>query len=145
MTPKEYLQQIRLLDIRIKSIETEIEQLRSEQITLTGIRLDGMPHERNPGDPVGNAAAKLADELTNLEGNLIRTKSELWRKRAEVVALLGKVTEPDYNQILYLRYVKLERWETIACDMGYSFRHTTRLHGEALKEFEKVMGVYHVG
>ena len=75
MTPKEYLQQIRLLDIRIKSIETEIEQLRSEQITLTGIRLAGMPHARNPGDPVGNAAAKLADELTNLESNLIRTKS----------------------------------------------------------------------
>lgn len=145
MTPKEYLQQIRHLDIRIRIIETEIEQLRAEQITLTGIRLDGMPHARNPGDPVGNTAVKLADELADLEGNLLRTKSELWRKRAEILELLGKVRNPEHYQLLCMRYVQLERWEAIAYDMGYSWRHTLRLHGEALLEFEKVMEVYHVG
>lgn len=136
---KEYLQQIRMLDKRIKYIEEEIETLRTEQISLNAIRLDGMPHSRVPGDPTGSKAIELADNLAAMETNLMKTRSAYWSKRNEIIEVIGKVTDPELNELLYLRYVKLLPFEGIAYNMSYSYRHTLRLHGKALLEVSAVL------
>lgn len=52
--------------------------------------------------------------------------------------------ENVYN-ILFARYIEKKTFEVIATEMNYSFRNITRLHGRALKEFEKKYGEQYIG
>ena len=136
---KEYLNQIRQLNIKIKCIEADIEALREEQITLSSIRLDGMPHGTKISDPTAEKAVKLVDTLATMESKLMDAKSEYWSKRMEVIGVISKVDDADLNELLYLRYVQLETFEGIAYKMSYSYRHTLRLHGRALEEVGRLI------
>lgn len=40
-------------------------------------------------------------------------------------------------QVLALRYCDGKRWEEIAVDIGYTWRHTLRIHGSALQSFAR--------
>ena len=161
MKAKEYLMQVALLDARLKTINANIERIRKELYTLDDISLssvwgDGQPHTSKIGDPTGNKAVKLADayqlkreqlkrDLLKLEYKEIATRSELWSKRMEIVDKLAQIMTIDdplsrtYYEILLLRYIEGCTWEQIAVHINYSFRHTVRLHGTALKRMEEVL------
>lgn len=47
--------------------------------------------------------------------------------------------ENTYN-ILFARYIEKKTFEVIATEMKYSWRQVVRLHGTALKQFEKKYG-----
>lgn len=145
MTIKERLQKVRTIDARIKVIEAELNALRTEQYTLNSITIDGMPKGNKVTDPTGEAAARLIDKLNNYFEKLVNEKANLWAARIETVELISEVERADLNRILYMRYVQCERWEVIACDLNYSFRHVLRLHGEALRELEQKEGNNNVG
>ena len=136
---KNYLNQVRQLNKKIECIESDIEALRVEQITLSGVRMDGMPHGSGVGDPTAQKAIALIDKLAGMESYLIEMKSRYWQKRMEVIETIGKVSDADLNELLYLRYVQLESFEGIAYKMNYSYRHTLRLHGRALDEVGKLI------
>lgn len=161
MKAKEYLMQVGILDARLKTIDANIERIRKElysldDISLTSVWGDGQPHGTKIGDPTGTKASKLADasskrkellkrELINLEYKEIITRSQLWSKRMEVVEKLTQILKCDdplsrtYYEILQLRYIDGCTWEQIAVNINYSFRHTVRLHGIALKRMEEVL------
>ena len=64
------------------------------------------------------------DKLVEMKG-LARDKIERMENDVEKV-------------ILYKRYFNNESFENIAVECGYSWRHIHRLHGEALKNFDKI-------
>lgn len=138
MNAKEYLMQVKQLNNKIKYIELEIEQIR-EDISLTSIILDGMPHSTKTSDPTGEKAVRLIEKLTKYESRLMEAKSRYWSKRCEVVETISKVSDPVLNELLYLRYVQFETFEGIAYKMSYSYVHTVRLHGKALEEVRKLI------
>lgn len=88
---------------------------------------------------------KLKDELLQLEYEQLITRSKLWSARMEVCETIEKIMATKdpmaktYYRILTMRYVEGESWEQIAVDIGYTWRHTIRLHGEALKRMEKIL------
>lgn len=140
MTVKEYLNQIRKLDAQIQVYEAGIQKARDELVTLQSSWPDGQPHGRGgTSDPVGEQATRLADILTDLEKKQLETRAVLWRKRMEIVEQIGLLSDGLLVTVLFSRYVDCKTWEQIAVDMGYSYRHVVRLHGEALAKFKKVM------
>lgn len=138
MNAKEYLMQVKQLNNKIKYIELEIEQIR-EDISLTSINLDGMPHSTKTSDPTGEKAVRLIEKITKYESRLMDAKARYWSKRCEVVETISKVSDPVLNELLYLRYVQFETFEGIAYKMSYSYVHTVRLHGKALEEVKKLI------
>ena len=145
MNAKDYLNQIRILDTRIRILEAELEAVRNDYTTITGIRLDGMPHGTGTSDPTAGKAIELINKLEQYEVKILDLRGKLLQRRIETVELIGHMEHPDLEQILYLRYVQLKRWETIAYEMGYTWRHTLRLHGTALQEVNKLLEERHVG
>ena len=140
MTVKEYLNQIRKLDAQIQVYEAGIQKARDELTTLRSFWPDGQPHGRGgTSDPVGEQATRLADILTDLEKKQLETRAVLWRKRMEIVEQIGLLSDGLLVAVLFSRYVDCKTWEQIAVDMGYSYRHVVRLHGEALAKFKKIM------
>lgn len=134
MNAKEYLEQVRFIQTRLKALTAEVERLRTEAES-TGINLDAMPKGSGEPDKIARLAAQLADCETTLQNEM----SGLWSMRMRIIGELGQLRNYRHHQILYLRYVKCESWEHIAYDMGITWRHCYRLHGSALQEFEEVI------
>ena len=146
---KDYLLQIRLLDMRLKTIDKTIEELRSEIRSIGDISVrsswpDGQPHGTITTDPTGNQAAKLADanrakyeelrdQLMRYESEQITVRSKLWSKKAEILNVLDQVPDPTCHELLVLRYVEGRTWEYIAVELSYTYQWVAGpLHGRAL-------------
>lgn len=134
MTAKEYLRQYKLMTARIRNREHDLAELREERESIS-INLDGMPH----GTSLSDKTARLAAQLADAEEEIIELRSEAWSIRMEIVRTLNRIQTPEYNTLLYLRYIEGKTWEQIAVEMHYTFRHTTRLHGDALREVDAVL------
>lgn len=139
MTAKEYLNQLKAIDARIRSIDRDIEVLRTEQISLRSAWPDGQPHGTGISDPVAMQAVKVADELGKLEVTQMKWRWELMRKRVEISNTIAMLNDGVLQQILYDRYVERKSFEQIAVDIGYSWRHTIRLHGTALFRIQEII------
>ena len=72
--------------------------------------------------------------------DLERQYSSLWREaEVERLAIVGRIKNIDepYRTILYLRYIKNFNFESIASEIGYSYKQVLRLHGFALNILKK--------
>ena len=156
MKAKDYLMQCRIIDREIRELDAMISGIREELVgfgfsVVKSAWPDGQPHGTGTTDPTAVNAAKAADmlteerrqelrkELMDLETKALRRRSDLWSKRAELIDVIGEVQNPIQAEILYLRYLHGKSWEQIAVEIGYSWRHTVRIHGDALQAVEKIM------
>ena len=140
MNAKEYLMQIRMLDNKIKNLDEEIRDIRSEIITVRSSWPDGQPHGTGVSNPVESAVVKLRDQLEEMEHRMMALRSQLWSTRNDVIETIGKVTQAEYNRLLYLRYVQGKMWEQIAVDMGYTYQWVAGpLHSNALQEIDEIL------
>ena len=135
MTTKQYLNQIQTLTLRIKRLDDEIE--RNRLMLLPGaIRYDKDRVQTSPKDQMSEYAAKI-DALTRRQDKL---RQELATKRDRIIRELMSLENVVYEELLYLRYVRLQRYEAIADEMGYTADHVRHMHGWALSEFRKKKG-----
>lgn len=161
MNAKHYLLQVGIIDAKLKAIDANIKRIQRDLLAIGDISVsskwpDGQPRGTKTTDPTGNKAIKLADmtnekrdklmkELYELEYKQIVTRSHLWSVRMDVIDTIEKIYDPGepmtktYYKLLMLRYIENETWEQIAVDLGYTHRHTTRLHGIALKKLERII------
>ena len=126
MTAKEYLMQYRDCMNRIRAIESHLQELRAIREQLRT--------EDGHSIALGKAVANLVDTETQCENEV----THLLQTETEVVCTIERVKEP-YRTVLYERYINGKTWEQIAVQMNYCFRHTTKLHGTALKLVKDVL------
>lgn len=126
MTAKEYLMQYRDAMRRTQAIADHIADLRAmcEQLRTE----DGHKIE------LDKAVAELVDAERRAAGEVDRL-AELER---EIEQTIKCIAEP-YQTLLYERYINGKTWEQVAVRMNYSFRHTTKLHGTALRILKDVL------
>lgn len=86
-------------------------------------------------DKMGNAIAKIAD-LGNELDNVI---DKFVDKKREASALLERLDNPLYYQVLHKRYVLFHSFEKIAGDLNYTYRNIRYLHGRALQAFDEIL------
>lgn len=134
MNAKEYLSQYKRVEARLKIIETEIEKLRTDAISM-GISFDGIPTGTGEKDRV----ARLAVELADYESKFQDEMSALWSIRMEIINTLGRLEKAKHFTLLHKRYIEGKTWEVISVEMGITWRHCHRLHGSALNELEEVI------
>lgn len=133
MTAKDYLLRYKRFDARIKILQGEIAQLRTQAEGMS-ISLDGLPK----GQGAHDKTARLAVLLAECETALTEELSKAWKVRMEIVATLGKLT-PKHQTLLYKKYIEQKTWERIAVDMDITWRYCYMLHGSALAELERVI------
>ena len=93
--------------------------------------LDGMPH--GASDPRG------LDAFWVKAGALFEKWQTLLDKKYAALSVITDEIEKLPNEtektLLMLRYINGKTFEQVAVEMGYSWRHTLRLHGQALAHF----------
>lgn len=130
MTAKEYLQQIRRINIIIKHKTDELNSFRST--------LPLLPSQDLSSDRVQTSAACEAEYTRSIE-RILEMEAEIDRYKAardKILSQIHGMSNINHMQVLYKRYVECKRLETIAHEVGYSYTRIKHLHVEALKKFE---------
>ena len=135
MTSKEYLSEIRFIDIKIKRKEHQIDMLK-DMVTDITQKLNDMPKtESKDNSPMANMIIKIID----LESEVKKLKSLLEDKKAEALSYILRLEDDEYQTLLILRYLQLMNWEEIAKEMHYSKRWLYKMHGPALVLFSTIL------
>ena len=130
MNAQEYLSQAFLIDKRINS---KLEQLSGLHELA---RMTNRPLSDMPGSASRNVH-KLEDtvvKIIELEAEIDADIDQLVDLKADITRKIKKLTCPEHQLVLELRYLCFRSWEEIAMEMSYDVRHVFRIHREALKE-----------
>lgn len=136
MTTKEYLGQISRLNRMINNKLTEIAQLKDMAASISapqnGDRVQTTPNF----DKIGTKYA----EIDEMERKIDCMVDELVDKKEKIIQQIDSMEDENTYNILFARYIEKKTFEVIATEMKYSWRQVVRLHGTALKQFEKKYG-----
>lgn len=136
MTTKEYLGQISRLNRMINNKLTEIAQLKDMAASISapqnGDRVQTTPNF----DKIGTKYAKIDEMERKIDGMV----DELVDKKEKIIQQIDSMEDENTYNILFARYIEKKTFEVIATEMKYSWRQVIRLHGTALKQFEKKYG-----
>ena len=134
MNAKEYLSQARYLDLRINSKIQQVASL-NELATRCTSTLSDMPRSPN------RATSTMADaivKIIDLENEINYDIDKLVDIKQSISTTIKAITNTEHQVILEKRYLCFITWEQIAVDMNYSIQHIFRLHGQALKEIDRI-------
>ena len=134
MGSKEFLNKIRYIDMMINCKLEQVAELRS--MLLPGaIRYDkDKVQTSNNADSISDTVSKIME----LEEKINADIDELVELKSVARDNIERMENDVEKVILYKRYFNNESCENIAVECGYSWRHIHRLHGEALKNFDKI-------
>lgn len=138
MTAKEYLMKIQIHKRSIESIQQKIEMLYNEAAGIKAIVYDKDHVQTSPDNRFEEMMIRIDAECSKWVRMRIRYEREV-RKRVNQINKLGN---PDYSELLMLRYVDLEdgrqrSLEEIAYRMHKSYPRIKHMHGEALEAFRR--------
>lgn len=132
---KEYLQQVKKAKLHIDSLKEEIETMKELAVSMGAISQNEKVMSSVSQDKMANIICNIEERMAELKDKV----TEYIKLRTEVMVVISKVSNDDYQQILYKRYCQMEKWEKIALEMSYSCRWVVKLHGYALKEIEEII------
>lgn len=132
MTPKEYFSQIFKLDKAIDELRSEREAIIATAYKANAMQ-DAPTYSNQFNSKTENIALKLIDHMDSVNEKV----DELVDLKVNISMEIEKVEDRRYRTILKEHYICGKSFERIAVEQPYSYRHATRLHGEALQAFKE--------
>lgn len=128
MRAKEYLRQYEDLDKKARYFKEEYE-LETEKIDAIGSTLagDGQPHGTGISRKTEDKAIRLADAAMKWK----IAELDAIEKRQEVFEVISKVKGVE-GEVLYQRYIALNKWEQICVNIPMSWTGVHKAHRRAL-------------
>lgn len=127
---KEYLRGYEKAKRQMERSELKIREMRLNRICPPVVN-DGMPHASSQNDLSGYAALLDQEEKRYMRYRYLRIM-----KCKEITDRIEQLSDEDEKDVLMYRYIKLMKWEDICVKIGRSWRHTHRVHSQALKNFK---------
>ena len=138
MTAKEYLNRGRRLDELIDSKLREIDRLRRLSTSVSSPPADT---ERASGGLPQSRVENTVVKIVALEEEINAETDRLVDIHREIRTAIESLNSPKERLILRERYINDLGWEDIAVKLNYSVRQVLRVHGQALKNFAKVINL----
>ena len=131
MTAKQYMNRVRRIDKEIDALNRMICKTRESVESITQkYDSDGAQSTKNP---------HKFDRLVELEELVEEKTQEQLRLKAETLVMISKLKDRRQRLVLMEYYLEMKTWEQVAVDIGYSFQHTMRIHGYALKAISEML------
>ncbi len=120
-----------------KETDLEIIQKQKESISKTTASYNG---EHTSGgrviqDSEAEKLVRILDQYKNAEKIIA---NEIAAEEIEIKRNIDRIEKDIYQAILKKKYIQGKPLEEIADEIGYTYKHTCRLHGYALNEWEKL-------
>lgn len=132
MTAKQYLMQLRNIDVIIRQKDEQLREAYSDAVKISQ-RYDLPKVSTSNSSDLSDAVILI----TEAQEKLAKIIAEKYRLRAKIMAEIGAMDDERYRHVLEAYYVNGLTWEQTAVMIGYDYSWTIRLHGQALQEFEK--------
>jgi len=134
VTAKEYLMQIRGLEMELQAKNRLLQNLKQKSVSLTSPSF---------GDKVqtSHGHSNLIERIIDLENEIESRNIRLLDKIDEINKKIECVHEPLLIGVLTDRYINHQSWEQIAENMNKSDRTVRVWHGQALQIFRKETGM----
>ena len=124
-----YLNQISYIDQNINSRRQELDNLRKNIPSASDWQQDIVTSSREN--------RSFVDQLVKIDEDIIKKIEQLIHLKDKISSELDELEVPEHTIILRDRYMNKKTFERISLEMYISERHTKRIHGNALKEFEE--------
>lgn len=134
MTAKEYLLQLDTLRDEIESTNLALEKIFTEASGIKAITYDKDRVQVSPSNHAENFMVRLAE----LGDEYARMQMSYKLERDKRIAMINGLPKKEHRKVLRKRYVDGKRFEEIAVECAYSYRHVRRLHKQALQMFDKM-------
>lgn len=136
MTAKEYLNQIRDLDLEIQLCEIKIDKINKEEYSLQSFRFNSVSSKSNifsscVENSVINRDAEIQINIDKIER--LKDKKDIIHNK------IAEMTDTTLRYIIFLRYEEYLEFNEIAEKMNYSERQILRLHKNALFLLENII------
>jgi hypothetical protein len=130
MTTKEYLSQAYRIDQRINSKLEQVASLRALATKATSTISDNLPS----GSQNVQAMEDIIVKIIDLENEINKDISTLVDLKREIVGVIKRISNPEYQTLLELRYLCFYSWEKVAVEMEYDLRYVHKLHKKAMEQ-----------
>ena len=135
MNAKEYLSQAIWLDRMIDSKLEQLEMLKSLAMKVTS----SFTKEKISGGNIEKSKMESTIvKVIDLEHEINADIDRLVDLKKDIQDTINKMNDINQQLLLELRYLSGKGWDEIAASMGYDPRTVYRIHGKALKEFERL-------
>lgn len=125
----QYLQDKKLLHEK----ELDLEELITRATKVT-TEMSDMPK----GSPkVEDRMAELTAQIVDLKNQKYDQIIKMYKTKKEIEDKIDLLKQP-YKNILYYKYIKGEKLEKISLEIGYNYKWTCELHGEALLLYKQL-------
>lgn len=132
MTKRE-LQRYTKMDTELKRIEEQMDRLESQLINPKIPTISDMPRGGQCAD-MGDKIVKLID-LKNLYN---KRWDKLIDERMRIEKVIDSLEDSTERALIGYKYIDGLTWEEVCVKINYSYRHTTRLHGEILNKMRGI-------
>lgn len=129
LSPKEYLSQIKLMDIKISQRIQELNSIKKSY-------LPPMQKEKVQYSTLTDVIGRKMVKIEDIEFEINKNINELLETKHRIIGEIHSLNNSLYIEILFKRYVEFKSLRQIASEMNYSFIHIRRSHGYALLEFK---------
>ena len=135
MTTKEFLSRAYRLDQRINAKISQAEALNDLATKCTSV-ITGMPRSPSSGK---NTMTDVLVKIMDLQAEINNDIDELVDTKREIVTVVKRVENREYQVLLEKRYLCYQTWETISDEMHYGIRWTHVMHKRALAAVETIL------
>lgn len=132
---KEYLGNIKKLDNLINSLIAEHDSMKAMATKVTATYEGERVQASSSQERMADTVAKMIDYQNQINENI----DKFVDMKSSILQVLHTLDNADYISILYKRYFEYKAWEVIACEMGYTYRWVTKLHGRALNCMDNIL------
>ena len=134
MTAKQYLSQIRLLDLKINQRIQELEDVKKRAFSLGSPELKADVVQSSPSQ---DQLAESVSRYVDLEDEINQLIDKYVDLRDTIISKIHELNDPRYVMLLHCRYVDFMSMTEISEKMNYEYKYTCQLHGKALESFTK--------
>ena len=125
------MNRVRRIDKEIEALQRMVQKTRDSVESITQkYDGDGAQTTKNP---------HKFDRLVELEALVDEKIQEQLALKAETLDTISKLKDRRQRLILTEYYLEMKTWEQVAVDIGYTYQHTMRIHGYALKAISEIM------
>lgn len=135
MTAKDYLMQIKHMDLMITALIDQKDSMWRQMQSLSSPQYDGVSiQQTKDNDKFGEIWARIDEK----ERIITKKIDDLADAKQAITDEIGAIDDVRYVEILLRRYVQMQKLEEISDAMNYSYDRIRHLHGLALLEFTRV-------
>lgn len=135
MDAREYLQQLKKIDVAINQKIHEACELKTE--LKRGLRPINYMEKVQTSTTDSASFEKLVNKMIDLEKEIDEEIDYFVNKKHEIINEIQGLDKAIYVQILYKKYVEFKEWRVISREMHYSRANAFKLLQNALNAFEK--------